>query len=145
MDPSTLGMRTFIPIQEFDERWHNRDDGIVEDHCAMVFKRPAELPSYDENNWIYLEWLLYPAVHSLYNSGIYSNVFGIICVRGRRFFFFCLKFEFNFSLDLPLSLNWHGLNAHFTWVIRYHCMVLYYASIKSLCPPARKPKCRRDG
>jgi len=49
MDPSTLGNYTFIPVAEFLERWHDRDDWRRQNlnHCAIVID--GKPPVYDPN------------------------------------------------------------------------------------------------
>lgn len=39
MDPSTLGHYTFIPLQEFEARWHDKDTSEKLHHFAMTITR----------------------------------------------------------------------------------------------------------
>jgi predicted double-glycine peptidase len=49
MDPSTPGHYAYIPIDEFLDRWHDRDPATGEKliHCALVIGNDRNTPSYD--------------------------------------------------------------------------------------------------
>jgi predicted double-glycine peptidase len=47
MDPSTLGLYTFIPIPEFLDRWHDADDGTRLNHFGMMITREPAGPIYN--------------------------------------------------------------------------------------------------
>jgi hypothetical protein len=49
MDPSTLGHYTFIPIEEFLDRWHDKDPSIGEKliRCGLVIGNDSKKPVYD--------------------------------------------------------------------------------------------------
>lgn len=40
MDPSTLGNYTFIPVKEFESRWHDKDSDEKLVHFAMTVSKP---------------------------------------------------------------------------------------------------------
>lgn len=42
MDPSTLGHYTYIPVQEFEARWHDKDTSEKLHHFAMTFRKMAK-------------------------------------------------------------------------------------------------------
>ena len=44
MDPSTLGHYTFIPVPEFLDRWHDKDDQEKLIHFGMVITRERATP-----------------------------------------------------------------------------------------------------
>lgn len=47
MDPSTLGNYTYLPNQEFLNRWHDEDKGEQLYHFGMIISRPGRGISYD--------------------------------------------------------------------------------------------------
>ena len=47
MDPSTLGNYTYLPNQEFLDRWHDEDKGEQLNHFGMIISRPGRGISYD--------------------------------------------------------------------------------------------------
>lgn len=44
MDPSTLGHYTYIPVEEFESRWHDKDSKETLVHFAMTVSKPK--PNY---------------------------------------------------------------------------------------------------
>jgi predicted double-glycine peptidase len=49
MDPSTLGQYTYVPIEEFLDRWHDKDPSIGEKliRCGLVIGNDSKKPVYD--------------------------------------------------------------------------------------------------
>jgi ABC-type bacteriocin/lantibiotic exporter with double-glycine peptidase domain len=55
MDPSSLGRYTYIPIDEFDTRWHNEDGNIFEDHVLIrIFMDKPRSECYDNRAVSYI-------------------------------------------------------------------------------------------
>lgn len=52
MDPSTLGHYTFIPVKEFEMRWHDKDAHQKLVHFAMTISKPK--PKFDSSSVEYM-------------------------------------------------------------------------------------------
>lgn len=50
MDPSTLGNYTYLPNQEFLDRWHDEDKGVKLDRFGLIIKREKRENNYDPDN-----------------------------------------------------------------------------------------------
>ena len=50
MDPSTLGNYTYLPNQEFLDRWHDEDKGVKLDRFGLIIKREKRENHYDPDN-----------------------------------------------------------------------------------------------
>jgi len=50
MDPSTMGNYTYLPNQEFLDRWHDEDKGVKLDHFGLIIQREKRNNHYDPDN-----------------------------------------------------------------------------------------------
>jgi len=50
MDPSTMGNYTYLPNQEFLDRWHDEDKGVKLDRFGLIIKRDKRENHYDPDN-----------------------------------------------------------------------------------------------
>ena len=50
MDPSTLGNYTYLPNQEFLDRWHDEDRGVRLNRFGLIIKREIRKNHYDPDN-----------------------------------------------------------------------------------------------
>jgi len=50
MDPSTMGNYTYLPNQEFLDRWHDEDKGVRLDRFGMIIQREKRENHYDPDN-----------------------------------------------------------------------------------------------
>ena len=50
MDPSNLGNYTYLPNQEFLDRWHDEDKGVKLNHFGLIIQRENRKNHYDQDN-----------------------------------------------------------------------------------------------
>jgi len=50
MDPSTLGNYTYLPNQEFLDRWHDEDKGVKLNRFGLIIQRENRKIHYDQDN-----------------------------------------------------------------------------------------------
>jgi len=50
MDPSTMGNYTYLPNQEFLDRWHDEDRGVRLNRFGLIIKREIRKNHYDPDN-----------------------------------------------------------------------------------------------